>query len=98
LPDDLADLDPAVGLLGERDGLGRGLLAKLLGQSRDLSFGVATVATERLQERQLALLGPRGHRLGLHVQDLSHLGGSQIAGIGACGVAAGLGCHGASLS
>jgi hypothetical protein len=53
---------PAV-LHGRPDGSGDGLLAKFLGQFADLGFGVATVAAERLQEGQLALLGPAGHGL-----------------------------------
>jgi hypothetical protein len=32
------------------------------------------------------------------VEDVGHLGGVEVAGVGGCGLAAGLGCHGASLS
>jgi hypothetical protein len=32
------------------------------------------------------------------VQDVGHLGGPEVAGRGGCGLAGGLGCHGASLS
>src|SRR5215216_2672641 len=42
------------------------------------------MATERLQERQLALLGPAGHGLGGYVQDVGRLGGPEVA--------AGFGC------
>src|SRR5215211_4574566 len=56
------------------------------------------MATERLQERQLALLGPAGHGLGGYVQDVGHLGGPEVAAGFGCGVAGALGCHGASLS
>ena len=31
------------------------------------------------------------------MQDVGHLGGSEVAGVGGCGLAAGLVCHGASL-
>src|SRR5215217_5096791 len=55
------------------------------------------MAAERLEEGQLALLGPAGHGLGGRIQDIGHLGGPQVAGIVGCGLAAGLGCHGASL-
>jgi hypothetical protein len=41
---------------------------------------VAAVPTQGLHERQLALLGPAGHRLGRDVQDVGHLGGQQVAG------------------
>jgi hypothetical protein len=32
------------------------------------------------------------------VEDVGHLGGMEVAGRGGCGLAAGSGCHGASLS
>jgi hypothetical protein len=84
-------------LPGGLDRLDRGLHAKLHGQRTDLGFGVAAMAAQGLHEGQLALLGPTRHGLGRHRQDLGHLGGPQVAGRGACGLAAGLGCHGASL-
>jgi hypothetical protein len=49
-------------------------------------------------ERQPAFGGPAGHGLGRHLQDGGHLGRPQVAGRLGCGLAAGLGCHGASLS
>jgi hypothetical protein len=51
-----------------------------------------------LQEGRLAFLGPAGHGLGRHVQEVGHLGGPEIARVGGCGLAARSGCHGASLS
>src|SRR5215213_11087486 len=84
-------------LRGGPDGSGHGLLAQFLGQFADLGFGVAAVAAEGLEERQSALFGPAGHRLGRHVQEVGHLAGPQVARIVGCGLAAGLGCHGASL-
>jgi hypothetical protein len=44
--------------------LGDGLLAKLLGQLADLGLWEATMAAERLQKGQLALLSPARHVLG----------------------------------
>jgi hypothetical protein len=58
-----------------------------------VGLGVAAVATQRPQERQLALLGPAGHRLGRHRQQLGHLSGQQIAGRLDTGVALALRCH-----
>jgi hypothetical protein len=68
--------------------LGGRLLAKLGGQFADLGFRVATVPTEGLQEGQLALLGPAGHRLGRHVEEVGDLGGPQVAAVGGGGLAA----------
>jgi hypothetical protein len=80
------------------DRSGRRLHLELVGQLADVRRRVAPVATERLQERKLAFLGPAGHGLGRHVQDVSHLGGMEVTRYVGCGLAAGLGCHGASLS
>jgi transposase len=68
--------------------LGGRLLAKLGGQFADLGFRVATVPTEGLQEGQLALLGPAGHRLGRHMEEVGDLGGPQVAAVGGGGLAA----------
>jgi hypothetical protein len=76
----------------------RRLHLELVGQLADLGFWVAAVTTEGLQEGQLAFLGPAGHGLGRHVQDIGDLGGPEVAGGGGCGYSAGLGCDGASLS
>src|SRR5215211_3257657 len=78
--------------------LGRRFLAKSFSQAADLGFWIAAVTPEGLQEGQLAFLGPAGHGLGRDVQEVGHLGGMEVAGRGGCGLAAGLGCHGASLS
>src|SRR5215204_2353319 len=78
--------------------LGRRLRLELVGELADLGRRVAPVATKGLQERELALLGPSRHGLGRHVQDVGHLGGMEITGTLGCGLAAGSGCHGASLS
>jgi hypothetical protein len=56
------------------------------------------MATQGLQERELAFLSPAGHGLGRYLQDGRHLGGMEVAGRVGCGCTAGLGCHGASLS
>jgi hypothetical protein len=87
-----AVLDEQTGLLGGR------FLAKSLGQVADLGFWVAAVPAEGLQERQLAFLSPARHRLGRDMEEVGHLGGVEVAGVGGCGLAGGLGCHGASLS
>ena len=55
------------------------------------------MAAQGLQERQLAFLSPAGHGLGRDMEDVGGLGGPEVAGRGGCGLAAGLGCHGASL-
>src|SRR5215217_4303640 len=78
--------------------LGRRFLAKSFSQAADLGFWIAAVTPEGLQEGQLAFLGPAGHGLGRDMQDVGHLGGPEVAGRGGCGLAGGLGCHGASLS
>jgi hypothetical protein len=49
---------------GGPDGSGHGLLEKFLCQFADLGFGIAAVAAERLEEGQLALLGPADTVLG----------------------------------
>jgi hypothetical protein len=60
---------PAAAFTGQRpssvgglDRSGRRLLAEVGGQLADLGFWVAAMAAERLQERELALLGPSGTR------------------------------------
>jgi hypothetical protein len=69
---------------------------QFLGQLADLRRRIAAMPTKGLQERQLAVLGPAGHRLGRHVQDVGHLSRMEVAGKIRCGLTAGLGCHGAS--
>src|SRR5215216_4370128 len=69
---------------------------QLLGQLADFGFWVAAVPTKGLQERQPAFLGPAGHGLGRHVQDVGHLGGMKVAGRVGDGLAAALGYHRAS--
>jgi hypothetical protein len=59
---------------------GRWLLPELLHELPDLSLGVATVPTQGAHERQLAFLGPAGHRLGRHRQQLGDLRGQKVAG------------------
>jgi hypothetical protein len=49
--------------------------SQLIGQLADLRGWIAAVATKGLQERQFAFLGPAGHGLGRHVQDVGHLRG-----------------------
>src|SRR5512132_3791847 len=56
------------------------LLPELVNELPDLDLGVAAMPTQGLHERQLALLGPAGHRLGGDRQQLGHLGGQQVAG------------------
>jgi hypothetical protein len=58
--------------------LGHRLRLELVGELADLRRRVAPVATKGLQERELAFLGPAGHRLGRHVQDVGHLGGMEV--------------------
>jgi hypothetical protein len=82
----------------EPDRRGRRLHSALLGQLADLRCRIAPVATKGLQKRELAFLGSAGHGLGRHLQEVGHLGGMEVAGKLSCGLAAGLGCHGASLS
>ena len=78
--------------------LGRRLDPKLLGQLADLRRRIASVPAKGLQERELAFLGPAGHGLGRHLQDVGHLGGMEVAGCIGGGLATRWGCHGASLS
>jgi hypothetical protein len=87
---------PPIG--SDRTRLGRRLHPEPVGQPADLGRRIAAVATKGLQERELAFGGPAGHGLGRHLQDGGHLGRPQVAGRLGCGLAAGLGCHGASLS
>jgi hypothetical protein len=81
---------------GGPDRSGRWPHPKFLGQLADLRRRVAAVPAKRLQERQFAFLSPTGDGLGRHVQDVGHLGGLEVAGKVRCGLAAALGCHGAS--
>ena len=82
----------------ELDGSGRRPHLQLVGQLADLRRRIAAMATKGLEKRQLTLLGPARHGLGRHMEDVGHLRGMEIAGKVRCGLAAGLGCHGASLS
>jgi hypothetical protein len=82
----------------EPDQASRRLHPDLLGQLADLRRRIAPVTTKRPQKRELAFLGPAGHRLGRHLQDVGHLRGPQVTGKLRGGLAAGWGCHGASLS
>jgi hypothetical protein len=84
--------------LQELDCSGRRLLLQLGGQLADLRCRVAAMAAKGLRERQSAFFGPAGHGLGRHVQEVGHLGGIEITRCVGCGLAAGLGCLGASLS
>jgi hypothetical protein len=61
------------------DRSGRRLYPELVGQLADLCGRVA-VATQGLQERELAFLGPAGHGLGRHLQQVGHLGGRRYRG------------------
>src|SRR6266508_206762 len=76
---------------------GRRFLPELLGQLADPRRRVAAVPAERLHERQLALLGPAGHGLGRHIQNVGHFCRPQIPGLLRARVALALSCHRASL-
>jgi hypothetical protein len=62
----------------ELDRSSRGLHLQLIGQLADFRGRITPVATQRLQKRELAFLGPAGHGLGRHVQDVGHLRGPQV--------------------
>jgi hypothetical protein len=82
----------------DRTRLGHRLHPELLGELADLRCRIPAVATKGLQKRELAFGGPAGHGLGRHLQDVGHLRSPQVAGSSGCGLAGGVGCHGASLS
>jgi hypothetical protein len=56
------------------------LLPELVNELPDLGLRVAAVPTQGAHERQLAFLGPAGHRLGRHRQQLGDLRGQKVAG------------------